>query len=1539
MQAALTSIIGIKAPFILLAFTPYNADTKKAGKKQPFHDDDVKTVIERVFPKGKAPLTGAALLRVVRLVDVYTLAGVLKWCWARLPGGVVTWKTYNRYKADEERAGYKYNSFTSFIDQCVESTEHRDIVENFFLLLVSLAAAEKRNGLNGFKLARLAGTWAFELINPKKEPPSNFEQGLSCWSVAAEACYHMFLAFLRTMYPRPGEMRAVNLPKTLESLLFKEATYPPKPDYKSRLIQVPKITLSVGRLSASPFVLLQRVAKTIPFDNNVKFGNEDDFATLYYLFSDINQIENHMSPESKRILEEITKENCIFSDHKLNIKDTPSLPFDVRAKTWSKSYNHAYINAVTGEPTRPLTNYVYEDHQREMIMRSAMPKQERAPLPYPDSPTLGKRGETKPKIGTLREYDYYYKMSTKDPKYQNQETEKDRHISTDNLATCTLTTINIDDFFVWVWMSSLSQEQTEVTKALFGRSVIVELQLYDGEAGRRWVVVEEILNPKPAPMKKEKKEKKEAAKPAKTEKPAKVKEEKPVKEKKERAVKIVSPVPVPAPRLVKMPAPPKEKVIHIRYDNIDPLVAAVAERLNISSSDHATQTDDFGTARSATTPPPEPTSVSADFGNNKGTQTYNYVSVGISTDSLPKAATPPPQLSKVPNFYPSASDMAIVRSIHVSPAPSPKRKEREPERRPVRSFYSYDDSAIPYLGMANDDTDEADYSIKQISSDATVKPIVDSPIVIKKRSTKPVAVSPPQSVEEFVISIDTDHDPHRRVVSMPVDHTLPLGYDLTDSESTNSGYHTREESEEDFVTRPAPAANYRMHHRSQSSLGSSQRAIPMGGFGLGVHALNISPSARESNVVRRPVQRQPQAQDESLFDSSSAEEYLTPRNMPQRIAPVNQRPLSHPPPRAISPASSNSSNGSNLRGSWGYGRSNANDSLSHPIGAPRESRPISWGPGEQRRDPRDPRLQRDGPPPPGPSSIRGGMSARQIPRDFQHANSEFEGAAGRNYPRPFFSDGKNQAPGANSQSPPRNRYMHASPSDSNLQGPSHGNMQHPPKEANVQQKAPRTTNPVLSIDDMMMDSGPMPGGVRSTKLHFNKPSRPNHSSGATVFPQLASPSNRQQVPTTYHSSPESFDKPIGRYGSDSNYRYDPNERPKASPDSGFANPPGLMNQARNHPMYRSSTGPSSGDSASDSSTGVFDNRQRSNSNLRDYGLPPPIAKQQQHQRTSSSPEVPPHSQASLQYRPAAEIKAPQPRSSVHPQLFAESPLKSVSNSTSTLREPSAIHLDSTVSSVSGASTQDLSSFPSHRGPVAAPPVLSPIHALSEPAISHHTFPAPHFDHRDGSSSGHSGSDSSGSIEKTPPLNTSTKLASVSEDAIPDSGKTLVGGSQPATSQLNRHPSEAASSNYSDERDSEASSGARDFETAFVPNESQTRDLLGYSPPRRRIGGENTSASRNVSPNFPDPDRFDPRNEQSILRAARLNLLGPDVTTDTTKDVASVEELTENNNNNASAGMRRSRLSMAAFLEKTGKMVKKKGQNQGQGQGPAGTSSK
>lgn len=114
----------------------------------------------------------------LRLMDPLVLVSIMKWCWSRLPGGVVTWETYDLFKQGETDSSMSKNAFNVLIPYATESEARRKIVMDFFDLLAAIAARGKTNGLGGRKLSRMAGWWAFEHSDQGK----GFDGGYQSWA-------------------------------------------------------------------------------------------------------------------------------------------------------------------------------------------------------------------------------------------------------------------------------------------------------------------------------------------------------------------------------------------------------------------------------------------------------------------------------------------------------------------------------------------------------------------------------------------------------------------------------------------------------------------------------------------------------------------------------------------------------------------------------------------------------------------------------------------------------------------------------------------------------------------------------------------------------------------------------------------------------------------------------------------------------------------------------------------------------------------------------------------------------------------------------------------------------------------------------------------------------------------------------------------------------------------------------------------------------------------------------------------------------------
>lgn len=118
----------------------------------------------------------------------------MKWCWSRLPGGVVTWEAYELFRVGEQGrtdvghietgltgrpdSNIARDAFATFIPISADSDARTKIIFDFFDLMAAIAAHGKTNGMGGRKLSRLAGWWAFG----HHDTANGFEGGYKSWS-------------------------------------------------------------------------------------------------------------------------------------------------------------------------------------------------------------------------------------------------------------------------------------------------------------------------------------------------------------------------------------------------------------------------------------------------------------------------------------------------------------------------------------------------------------------------------------------------------------------------------------------------------------------------------------------------------------------------------------------------------------------------------------------------------------------------------------------------------------------------------------------------------------------------------------------------------------------------------------------------------------------------------------------------------------------------------------------------------------------------------------------------------------------------------------------------------------------------------------------------------------------------------------------------------------------------------------------------------------------------------------------------------------
>ncbi|KUM61853.1 hypothetical protein ACN42_g5267 [Penicillium freii] len=412
------------------------------------------------------------------------LCGVMKWCWSRLPGGVVTWETYETFKMGEHDSDMARDAFSTFIPIGGDSDARTNIILDFFDLLAAIAAHGKSNGLGGRKLSRYAGWWAFEHV----DTGNGFEAAYKNWAAAADATSHLFFAYLRSLSPdvHRGVSGISSLPISLQSLV--EATeYPPE---TPTLLQVTttKVVMIVENVSPTPFSLLRR-AKNFEY-------RDDDWH--------LQEFANYEDPVSALTDECLRVLRCISSANQSSVSSTKQST-SLRDASWSRFEDIGFGGSIDSDP---------EDEAKEaappatgMTARSgpagslqSVPQSGGGDLGRPTTPSwadfmssgFADENGLKNHVGPLLlppDKVLPPIASARGMSSQSHKRSLDLEPDLEPAELASITTLDMDDSFWWVWISSLSGDEPSARKAVFGRCALLETRIRD----TKWLILEEQI--------------------------------------------------------------------------------------------------------------------------------------------------------------------------------------------------------------------------------------------------------------------------------------------------------------------------------------------------------------------------------------------------------------------------------------------------------------------------------------------------------------------------------------------------------------------------------------------------------------------------------------------------------------------------------------------------------------------------------------------------------------------------------------------------------------------------------------------------------------------------------------------------------------------------------------------------------------------------------------------------------------------------------------------------------------------------------------
>ncbi|KAM0712227.1 hypothetical protein Q7P37_011321 [Cladosporium fusiforme] len=459
----------LDSPFLLLPFR-LDADPTPA-----------RSFVSKFFTSnasGSQQYRGDSLQQELRLTEPQVLCSVLKWCWSRLPGGVVTWPIYEAFRIGEQESRQARHAFDTFVPIAADSAARNNIIVDFFELLAAVAAHGKRNGMGGRKVSRLAGWWAFDHSDNGK----GFEGGYKSWTAAADATSHLFFAYLRTLSPEADPSLSVieRIPRSLQALLA-QTEYPPEtPTMLQR--STPRVLMLVDTVSPGPFALLRR-AKHFEYQSDNRVLLE---------FSEYDDPTEALTDECKRVLYAIATTNSSGA------VDSRQAKIQNPEESWSAFSNMGFSDL--GSESAGVSNGMNGSaNPREGLQsgpRSRHTNNARPTTPsWADFLNSGFEDNGSPQ----QQPTLFVPRGELLPPISRAQTPATRN-GDDNLAPgelAAITNVELDDAFWWVWMTSLSGEEPNERKAVFGRCALIETSIMQG----KWLIMEEqVQGASPEPM-------------------------------------------------------------------------------------------------------------------------------------------------------------------------------------------------------------------------------------------------------------------------------------------------------------------------------------------------------------------------------------------------------------------------------------------------------------------------------------------------------------------------------------------------------------------------------------------------------------------------------------------------------------------------------------------------------------------------------------------------------------------------------------------------------------------------------------------------------------------------------------------------------------------------------------------------------------------------------------------------------------------------------------------------------------------------------
>ena len=335
-------------------------------------------------------------------------------------------------------------------------------------------------GLSNMLTQRVASTEVTELGKGLSSHENLVREMLRLPS-AADATSHLFFAYLRSL--SPDSVKGLNgisaLPISLQTLL--QATeYPPE---RSVMLQTPitKVAMIVDTVSTTPFALLRR---------SKHFEYRDDDETLQR-FSDYDDPVQALTDECRRVLKSISSAN---DSSVSNSKQSTGL----RDASWSRFQDIGFggLGDDSDNENEVDGSALGRKRPRPQGLRSAPASKNNSGRPttpswadFLSSGFVDDSGTPGPSPLLLPPDKILPPINTRGGSSQSHRRTPADESQLEPGELASITSLDLDGAFWWVWISSLAVEEPIERKAAFGRCALIETKIQGG----KWLIMEEMV--------------------------------------------------------------------------------------------------------------------------------------------------------------------------------------------------------------------------------------------------------------------------------------------------------------------------------------------------------------------------------------------------------------------------------------------------------------------------------------------------------------------------------------------------------------------------------------------------------------------------------------------------------------------------------------------------------------------------------------------------------------------------------------------------------------------------------------------------------------------------------------------------------------------------------------------------------------------------------------------------------------------------------------------------------------------------------------